>query len=421
MKKIISSVLTMLLIQLSATSQIQTCLPCLPDGITFITQAQVDSFQVMHPGCTEIEGNVTIGGLPTSDITNLNGLSVVTSVGGDLKIVNMYLLSNLNGLESLTSVSGDVIIGSWVMGPLYTYRCRGTSLSSLTGLDNLSFIGGNLEFFCNQSLTNFTGLENLILINGALLIGMCGENGDYIKQEHRSDYGCCGNPSLVNLSGLNNLESIGDIIYIEWNDSLTSLQGLENLTSTDGDIYISSCDVLLCLSALENLTSIGGDITIDNNVILTSLQGLDNIEASSIDELRIMSNNLLSDCAVQSICDYLKIPNGTTNINYNALGCATQQEVEEACEELPVESIRNKYSISISPNPLRTQVKIEIENFTQGKRLEFYLFDYLCREVYKTTITSSPYILKRQGLPDGMYLWKAVGSEGIAAGKLVME
>jgi len=36
-------------------------------------------------------------------------------------------------------------------------------------------------------------------------------------------------------------------------------------------------------------------------------------------------------------------------------------------------------------------------------------------------ITSSPYILKKQGLPDGIYLWKAVGSEGIAAGKVVVE
>ncbi len=31
---------------------------CLPDGITFETQAQIDSFQVNYPGCTEVEGNV---------------------------------------------------------------------------------------------------------------------------------------------------------------------------------------------------------------------------------------------------------------------------------------------------------------------------------------------------------------------------
>jgi hypothetical protein len=30
---------------------------CLPEGITFTTQAQIDSFQIDYPGCTEIEGD----------------------------------------------------------------------------------------------------------------------------------------------------------------------------------------------------------------------------------------------------------------------------------------------------------------------------------------------------------------------------
>ncbi len=30
--------------------------PCLPEGITFTTQAQIDNFQINYPGCTEIEG-----------------------------------------------------------------------------------------------------------------------------------------------------------------------------------------------------------------------------------------------------------------------------------------------------------------------------------------------------------------------------
>jgi len=33
---------------------------CLPEGITFTTQAQIDSFQINYPGCTKIEGNVNI-------------------------------------------------------------------------------------------------------------------------------------------------------------------------------------------------------------------------------------------------------------------------------------------------------------------------------------------------------------------------
>jgi len=52
--------------------------PCLPEGITFSTQEQIDSFQSDYPNCTEIEGGVVIEGI---DITNLDGLEVITSIG----------------------------------------------------------------------------------------------------------------------------------------------------------------------------------------------------------------------------------------------------------------------------------------------------------------------------------------------------
>lgn len=59
--------------------------------------------QINYPNCTEIEGTVKIAG---NDITNLNGLSVLTTIGGSLSI----------GLE-------------WGSG--------NPSLTSLTGLDNI--------------------------------------------------------------------------------------------------------------------------------------------------------------------------------------------------------------------------------------------------------------------------------------------
>ncbi len=55
--------------------------PCLPSGITFTTQEQIDNFQSIYPNCTEIEGDMIIEG---NDITNLEGLSVLTAIGGFL-------------------------------------------------------------------------------------------------------------------------------------------------------------------------------------------------------------------------------------------------------------------------------------------------------------------------------------------------
>jgi hypothetical protein len=54
---------------------------CLPEGIVFESQVQIDNFQYDFPDCTEIEGGVVIEG---NDITNLDGLNVITAIGGYL-------------------------------------------------------------------------------------------------------------------------------------------------------------------------------------------------------------------------------------------------------------------------------------------------------------------------------------------------
>ena len=77
---------------------------CLPDGITFTTQEQIDNFQTDYPGCTEIEGCVFIDDFCSGDITNLNGLNVVTYIGGYLIISNTLNLSNLSGLSNLSYI-----------------------------------------------------------------------------------------------------------------------------------------------------------------------------------------------------------------------------------------------------------------------------------------------------------------------------
>lgn len=76
MKKLILSAILFLLFSYTLEAQ-----SCLPEGITFSTQAHIDSFQTLYPNCTEIEGDVLIEG---DDITNLDSLNVITSVGGNL-------------------------------------------------------------------------------------------------------------------------------------------------------------------------------------------------------------------------------------------------------------------------------------------------------------------------------------------------
>ena len=87
MKKLSLLIALACIIQATALSQ-----SCLPEGIRFVVQQQIDSFQNNYPNCTKIEGDVQIIGL---GIKNLLGLNSLVGIGGDITIVNADSLTNL--------------------------------------------------------------------------------------------------------------------------------------------------------------------------------------------------------------------------------------------------------------------------------------------------------------------------------------
>jgi hypothetical protein len=288
---------------------------CLPEGITFTTQAQIDSFQINYPNCTVIEGDVIIeddaGG---SNINNINGLSVISSIGGSLHIYHNYHLTNLNGMEGVTSIGG----GLW--------------------------------------------------------IGYC--------------------QTLTNLNGLNNLTSIGE------NLSITYLTLLNNLTG------------------LENLTSIGGTIWIFQNPTLTSLTGLENIDSESISNLSIKWNTSLSTCAVQSICDYLASPGGTIEINNNAIGCNSQEEIDSACVYLSDNEIHHKPAFSIYPNPSSTAITISTPTMPE-KNTTLTMIDITGKEVLKFEKMQKQNVIDISGLPQGVYIVRVSNERTVQVTKFI--
>src|SRR5688572_5784023 len=129
-KKIIFlSVLFILSISLNAQS-------CLPGGIEFTSQEEIDNFAANYPGCSIIEGDVLIMS-PT--ITNLNGLSQIVEIGGFLNIRQSNMLTELSGLHNLTSVGGFVDL------------FQNSQLNSLNHLSQLQNIGNSLSIMhCNE-------------------------------------------------------------------------------------------------------------------------------------------------------------------------------------------------------------------------------------------------------------------------------
>ena len=285
MKKLILLIVFAFLMQASVLSQ-----SCLPEGITFTSQVQIDGFQTNYPNCIEIEGDVMING---DDIINLNGLNVLTAIWGHLSIGN-------------TSNNNPV-------------------LTSLLGLDNITFIGGNLLIWGNNALTNLTGLE-----------------------------------------GLDSIE----MLRILSNDALTNLVGVEGLTSI-GDLEIHENNTLISLTGLEGLTSVEY-LSIMGNDTLAYLTGLENIEGGSINGLYIYTNIFLSSCAVQSICDCLASASGDIVIYDNAPDCNSIEEVDSLCNISDVREFNTKYEIMIFPNPATNKIFITSKNGLKIEDLIIY-------------------------------------------------
>lgn len=367
MKKISLLVFILVIFQIKGYSQ-----SCLPEGITFTTQSQIDSFQVNYPGCSTVEGSVKIIG---SDISNLDGLSVLDSVFGDFTVgynwkgVNPDLIT-LEGLENLSFIGEDLVInnndnlvsiqalsGLTNIGKSIKILCNhhlislnglegidslygyiefqnNNDLSDLTGLDNLKYIEGGLLLFTNDGLINLEGLGNLKVVAGSIDITNHASLSSLTGMENLSSVESLfisSNDELTSLSGLESLDSIRQGLFIENNGMLSSLEGLTNLGYLNGGLIISNNNELTSLSGLEGITSVGGSLEIERNYSLTSLAGLENISPASIYALRITHNQNLSDCEIQNICDYIADPSGTISIYYNAAGCDNPHEIADNC------------------------------------------------------------------------------------------
>ncbi len=181
------------------------------------------------------------------------------------------------------------------------------------------------------------------------------------------DVTICENDSgdITNLSGLYGVNSIGDDSRIINNELLTSLAGMNSLQTIGGSLnigsfYIGGNPSLINLTGLEGLNSIGGDLWIVGYNGLISLQGIENIEAETIQGLMCFNNPNLSTCEIQSICDYLANPQGWVHIYDNAPGCNSQEEVEDACWTSLDEKSYND-NLIIYPNPFSNAITIEFE------------------------------------------------------------
>ena len=365
---------------------------CLPEGITFSTQAQINNFRTNYPNCTLIEGNVTIFGY---NITNLNGLNVLTSIGGNLNIECNDVLTGLGGLINLTYIGGDL----YISGNL--------ALTNLTGLEHVTSVGGNITLANNVALTSISGLTGLSSVDGMLWID--------------------NNKVLTSLSGLDNVASVAGIVEIFSNDALGSLTGLESMASISGSLFIGGEDhlggrgnpSLTSLNALMNLNVIGGSLEIGYNSSLSSLAGLDNIGANSITALSIFNNEILSTCEVQSICNYLGAPLSSAVIHDNAPGCNSPDEVSSACILLSGAPIVGTNPVFCYPNPAYSTITVNVPHDYLYCPLS--VLNLTGRELIRVNSVDPSQVIDVSKLSAGIYFLKLYGEKTVRMEKFIKE
>lgn len=200
---------------------------------------------------TEVTGFLHIHNIP--QLTNLQGLESINSLGGTLFINSNYNLQSLDGLESLTSVGWDLNIYS------------NENIQSLQGLESLTYVGGYLNIDTNNNLQSLDGLGNLNSV------------GDYLK--------IYDNENLQNIKDLESLNSVGGILWIGNNNNLQSLDGLNNLSMIGSDLSIgldregnsspnSNLTNYCSLTRLINSEGLKGDYNVANNKYNPTLEDI---------------------------------------------------------------------------------------------------------------------------------------------------
>lgn len=309
MKKLTLINILFILTQVSLISQ-----SCLPDGIEFSTQEHIDNFSTDYPNCNIIEGDVTISG---EYITNLNGLSVLTSIGGYFAI----------------------------------------------------------------------------------------------------GYDMNGNPSLNDLTGLENLKNVNGGLIIEENNQLTNLFGLSHLSSVNVGLWVKDNNLLTSLEGIDSLINIQGEIQIHYNPSLTSLSGLSKVIPGNIDEIQIRDNYTLTSCEVNATCTLLSDSIASALIINNSLGCNNITEVLNACESLGIQISNSNNSFSFFPNPTSDFINFTYENNTEI--IELNIYNNLGQKVlHKTKIKDN---INIKTLDQGLYIIELVINNTPIRDKLIIK
>ena len=339
---------------------------CLPEGIVFQTQSQVDSFPILYPDCTEILGDVTI---ESPQITSFSSLESITHIRGHLKIEDTAV-PGLSGFTSLLFVDKLTI----------RYHDT-TTIQNISGFDNLEIVESDLNVSNNGSLRNVSiGFGALEYIGGTLLFG--------------------NNMGLTRIDGFNKLEEIGGNLTIGEFVAINDINGFDNLRKIDGQFVLAGTNLNM-VSGFNSLDTIRS-VRLGYNDQMTSLEWLEDVSYIGPGALSLEYNFNLSFCATEAVCEHLRSNSFPNQVMNNFEGCNSVEEVLEACILSTGEETASS-SFYVFPNPAADRVKLIVNSPEMDHQYEWYLLDARGNILQEDLQLNNSY-LDLSAFPNGLYI-----------------
>lgn len=235
-------------------------------GNVRIENSGVRRLNAAFKNLVRIKGTLRITG--NHELTEINDFHALESIDNALHIDDSPLLRNLNAFENLIEIKkgalslthAPLLCEIWAFGALKI--AHDIYLENL-GIDNIDFLRS--LFDCNPvypgavriaeaaRLNSLTGLDNLVSIGGDLTVSHTG---------------------VRHINGLNLLERVEGKIQISHNTGLLTINGFTSLDSVRGQIHITGNNVLATINGFNSLRRISeGDLLIDQCINLSVING----------------------------------------------------------------------------------------------------------------------------------------------------
>lgn len=246
-------------------------------NINLKTQKEIDAFGKNN--YSYINGNLSIGDTLSLDLSeeiqNLNVLSSIKKINGELLILKLKNLQSIEGLMNLEKVNGNFTIS-------------GCDLKQIDGFNQLISINGDITFgnnsgkYSQSPLVRIAGFNNLIKAEKIFFIG---------------------NSGLKTIDGFNQIKEIQTVMIM--NSDITTLNCFKNLQTVNENFSVEYSEVLTSIT-LEKLETVNGYFALNENKIINGNISFPNLKKMKI--LYFFSNkNFENYCIFKNLLKENKI------------------------------------------------------------------------------------------------------------------